>query len=155
MIDSVAHSGIVNDTVRWYRERNELSMREKLQRFMYGRYGNDRLNQFLMILALVCLGLSFFRVPFAYMIALALMVYTYYRMFSRQMGKRALENQWYLKKEMKLRGFFQKKIREIKQLKQYHIYKCPNCKQKLRVPRGRGRVAVRCRKCGTEFIKKS
>lgn len=130
-------------------------MREKLQRFMYGRYGNDRFNQFLMIMALVCLVLSFFGLPFFYLIALALMVYTYYRMFSRQIGKRTAENQWYWKKEMKVRGLFQKKIRELKQLKQYHIYKCPNCKQKLRVPRGRGRVSVRCKKCGTEFIKKS
>ncbi len=130
-------------------------MREKLQRFMYGRYGNDRLNQFLMIMALVCIGLSFFGLALFYPIALALMVYTYFRMFSRQIGKRSKENQWYLKKEMKLRGFFQKKKREIKQLKQYHIYKCPNCRQKLRVPRGRGRVAVRCRRCQTEFIRKS
>ena len=61
----------------------------------------------------------------------------------------------YVKKEMKVKGALQKKIREIKQLKEYHIYKCPNCKQKLRVPRGRGRIAIRCRKCGTEFIKKS
>ncbi len=130
-------------------------MREKLQRFMYGRYGNDRLNQFLMIMALVCIGLSFFGAPLFYLIALALMVYMYYRMLSRQIGKRVNENQWYLKREMKVRSFFQKKKREVGQLKQYHIYKCPNCKQKLRVPRGRGRVAVRCRKCGTEFIRKS
>lgn len=130
-------------------------MREKLQRFMYGRYGNDRMNQFLMAVAMICLLLSFFGVSFFYMLAVAVMIYAYYRMFSRQIGKRTMENQWYLKKEMKVRGFFQKKVREIKQLKEYHIYKCPNCKQKLRVPRGRGRIVIRCRKCGTEFIKKS
>lgn len=34
-------------------------MKEKLQRFMWGRYGNDRFNQFLLIVTLVCLALSF------------------------------------------------------------------------------------------------
>ncbi len=130
-------------------------MKEKIQRFMYGRYGNDRLNQFLMALAMVSLLLSFFGLSYFYMFAVGIMVYSYYRMFSRQIGKRARENQWYIRKEMKVKGALQKKIREIKQLKEYHIYKCPNCKQKLRVPRGRGRIAIRCRKCGTEFIKKS
>ncbi len=130
-------------------------MREKLQRFMWGRYGSDRLNQFLMIAALVCLVISFFGGNLFYLFALALMVYVYFRMFSRNIAKRSAENQWYLKKEMKVRGFFQKKKREWKQLKEYHIYRCPNCRQKIRVPRGKGRIAIRCRKCGTEFIKKS
>ena len=83
---------------RWY------FMKEKLQRFMWGRYGNDRFNQFLMIVALVCLALSFFGLRIFYVLALALLVYVYYRMFSRNMSKRSAENQWYLKKEMKVRS---------------------------------------------------
>lgn len=130
-------------------------MREKLQRFMWGRYGSDQLNRFLMILVLVLLVLSMiFRGPF-YFLALATLIYSYFRMFSRNIAKRSAENQWYLRKSMKARGFFQKKKRELSQLKQYHIYRCPNCKQKIRVPRGRGRIAITCRKCGTEFVKKS
>lgn len=130
-------------------------MREKLSRFMWGRYGNDQLNRFLMVVMLVFLALHLiFRGPF-YLLALALLIYSYFRMFSRNIAKRSAENQWYLKKTMKLRGQLQKKKRELSQLKQYHIYRCPNCKQKIRVPRGRGRIAVTCRKCGTEFVKKS
>ena len=60
---------------RWY------FMKEKLQRFMWGRYGNDRFNQFLMIVALVCLALSFFGLRIFYVLALALLVYAYYRLF--------------------------------------------------------------------------
>lgn len=130
-------------------------MREKLQRFMYGRYGNDRFNQFLMIAALVSIVISFFGGGLFYLLAFAVMIYAYFRMFSRNIGKRSAENQWYLRKEMKVRGFFQKKKRELKQRKEFHIYKCPNCRQKIRVPRGKGKIAIRCRKCGTEFIKKS
>lgn len=130
-------------------------MREKLQRFMWGRYGNDRFNQFLMIVALILMVISMFGPNVFYTLALGLMVYVYFRMFSRQTAKRAAENQWYWQKEMKVRGWFQSKKREFAQRKDFHIYKCPNCKQKLRVPRGRGKIAIRCRKCGTEFIKKS
>ena len=67
---------------RWY------FMKEKLQRFMWGRYGNDRFNQFLMIVALVCLALSFFGLRIFYVLALALLVYAYYRMFSKDLSKR-------------------------------------------------------------------
>ena len=105
--------------------------------------------------ALVCMVLSFvFRGPF-YILSVGILLFSYYRMFSRNISKRSAENQKYLQKEMKVREFLGKKKREINMRKQYHIYKCPNCKQKLRVPRGRGRIAVTCRKCGTEFIKKS
>ena len=130
-------------------------MREKLQRFMMGRYGNDKFNQFLMITALICLVISFFGPSLFYILGFLIMIYAYFRMFSRQIYKRAEENQKYLRIEMKVRGFFQKKKREFSQMKDYHIYKCPKCKQKLRVPRGRGRIAITCRKCGDEFIKKS
>ena len=130
-------------------------MREKLQRFMWGRYGNDNFNQFLMAMAMVLLIISMFlRGPF-YLLAVMVMIYAYYRMFSRQIAKRSAENQWFLRKTMKIRGAFQRKKREFAQRKQYHIYRCPGCKQKIRVPRGRGRIAITCRKCGNEFIKKS
>lgn len=132
-------------------------MREKLQRFMWGRYGNDQLNRFLMVVMLAGLVLSMifrFSGPF-YFIALAALTWSYFRMFSRNIAKRSAENQWYLNQSRKVKGFFQKKKRELSQRKQFHIYKCPNCRQKLRVPRGKGRIAITCRKCGTEFFKKS
>lgn len=130
-------------------------MREKLQRFMWGRYGNDRYNQFLMIVSLVLLVLSMLGPDILYLLALVMMIYVYYRMLSRQTAKRAAENQRYWQKEMKVRSWFLKKKNEFAQRKDFHIYKCPKCRQKLRVPRGRGRIAIRCRKCGTEFIKNS
>ncbi|MGN0400697.1 MAG: hypothetical protein ACI4HQ_00370 [Acetatifactor sp.] len=130
-------------------------MREKLRRFMWGRYGNDNFNRFLMTASLVCLLLSMiFRGPF-YLLALGLLAYTYFRMFSRNIAKRSAENSRYLSKSAKVRNAWAGKKREFAQRKQYHIYKCPVCSQKIRVPRGRGRIAITCRKCGNEFIKKS
>lgn len=130
-------------------------MREKIQRFMYGRYGMDRLNQILMGFAFLCLIFSILGSGICYIFATVAMVYAYFRMFSRNVRQRSLENNWYLKQEMKLKGFLEKRKRALEQHKKYHIYKCPNCKQKIRIPRGRGKIAISCKKCGNEFIKRS
>lgn len=130
-------------------------MREKFVRFMQGRYGNDRFNQFLMIVAVVCLVISFFGGTIFYAVALVFMVYAYFRMLSRNIYKRSAENQAYLKQEMKVRGLFRKQKSEMAQRKTHHIYKCPNCRQKIRVPKGRGKIEISCQKCGTKFVKKS
>lgn len=130
-------------------------MREKINQFMQGRYGNDGLNRFLMTVAMVCLVLSLFGLNAFYTFALILMVYTYFRMFSRNIYKRAAENQWYLQKTAKARNWWYAQKKLLAQSKTHHIYKCPGCKQKIRVPRGRGKIEIRCQKCGTKFIKKS
>ena len=101
------------------------------------------------------LALSFFGLRIFYVLALALLVYAYYRMFSKDLSKRSAENQWYLKKEMKVRGWWQRKKKAIAGRKEYKIYKCPKCGQKIRVPRHKGKIAIRCRKCGEEFIRKT
>ncbi len=130
-------------------------MREKIMRFMQGRYGNDRLGQAMLMAALACVVLSLFRIPLISTIGLAILVLTYYRMFSRQIAKRAAENQKYMQLEWKVRAKLQKKKQSLAQRRTHRIYKCPNCKQKIRVPRNRGRIAISCRKCGTEFIRKT
>ena len=130
-------------------------MREKLMRFMYGRYGMDQFGRFLIGVAMILMLLSLFGPNIFYTLAVVVMVYAYFRMFSKQTYKRAGENQKYLQYEWKVKNWFGKKKREIKQLKTHHIYKCPNCKQKIRVPRGRGKIAITCKKCSHEFVKKS
>lgn len=130
-------------------------MKEKLQRFMWGRYGLDRFNRFLLSCAMIFLILSMSGVGLFYAAATVLMVYTYFRIFSRDIDKRSAENQWYLKWEMKVRGIFLKKKKEFAQRKEFRIYKCPDCGQKIRVPKGKGKIVVSCRKCGSEFTRRS
>ncbi len=130
-------------------------MREKLIRFMQGRYGNDRLGQVMLMVALVCMVLSLFRIPLISTIGLAVLVLAYYRIFSRQIARRAAENQKYIQLEWKVRAKLQKRRQALAQRKTHRIYKCPNCRQKIRVPRHKGRIAISCRKCGTEFIRKT
>ena len=90
-----------------------------------------------------------------YIIAIILMGYSYYRMFSRKIYQRAAENQKFLQKEQIARTWLTRKKNALIQSKTHHIYKCPGCKQKIRVPKGRGKIEIRCSKCGTKFIKKS
>lgn len=130
-------------------------MREKIYRFMMGRYGNDQFNRFLMILAMICFVLSLFRVPGVYLIGLLCLIYTYFRMLSRNTYKRSLENNKYLQYEYKVKRWFSGVKRGMQQRKTHHIYRCPSCRQKIRIPRGKGRIEIRCPKCGQTFIKKS
>lgn len=123
---------------------------------MAGRYGVDQFARFLNIFVIVLLVVSMLtRAGIIYLLALVLLVYSYYRIFSRNHSKRYAENMKYLQKTAKLRGFFQTQKRDAGMRKTHHIYRCPGCRQKIRIPRGKGKIAVRCPKCGTEFIKKS
>ena len=133
----------------------EVILREKFYRFMQGRYGDDPLNRFLMIAALIAMILSIIWKPQFCLIALALLGWGYYRMFSRKVYTRAMENQRYLEVRVKALGRLNKERRLLAQRKDYHIYKCPGCGQKVRVPRGKGKIEVHCPKCGKYFVKKS
>lgn len=135
-------------------------MKEKFARFMAGRYGTDRLNQFMLIVLLVCAVINFFVrnghvsvVLTSWEILLIILIYV--RMFSRNISKRYAENEKYLSLENKVRRFFGQKKYIAQQRKDYHIYNCPECKQKIRVPRGKGKISIRCPKCGKEFVKNS
>lgn len=131
-------------------------MREKLMRFMYGRYGVDSLCKFLAGAAFASFILStFFEASIFSVIAWTLLFYSYFRMFSKNIYKRASENQSFLNRTAKIRGQFYKWKHTLTQLKTHHIYKCPTCRQKIRIPRGKGKIEIRCPKCNTRFIKRS
>ncbi len=131
-------------------------MKEKFMRFMAGRYGFDTFGKFTLIAALAAMVLSTFtRSNILSILAWALIIYTYFRMFSRQVYKRSAENQAFLGKTYKIRCWFGKQKNILAQRKTHHIYKCPSCKQKIRVPKGKGKIEIRCPKCSNTFIKNS
>ncbi len=130
-------------------------MKEKFYRFMQGRYGADQFNRFLMVLVLICLFLSILGGRPFYIIGIALLIYAYFRIFSKNLYKRRAENALYLKYQYRVKQKFATWKRDMRQRKTHHIYKCPSCRQKIRVPRGKGRIEIRCPKCNQTFIKKS
>ena len=131
-------------------------MREKLRQFMIGRYGTDGLNQFLSIASLVLLLIAIIsRVNLFTYLAAALLIFCYYRTFSRNISKRTEENYKFYTLKDRVDNKFKGWKEQWANRKVYHYYRCPQCRQKLRVPRGRGRIQISCPRCGTQFIKKS
>ena len=133
--------------------------KESFIRFMQGRYGVDALGKTINIVSLILLVLALFtRFSLLYFLGIALIIYEYYRMFSRNIQKRYQENQKFLTFKYKMAIKFGK-IKNIfkprADAKTHRIYKCPSCKQKVRVPKGRGRIEITCPKCKEKFIKKT
>ena len=131
-------------------------MREKLRQFMIGRYGTDGLNQFLSITSLVLLLIAIIsRVNLFTYLGATLLIFCYYRTFSRNISKRTEENYKFYTLKDRVDNKFKGWKEQWANRKVYHYYRCPQCRQKLRVPRGRGRIQISCPRCGTQFIKKS
>jgi ssDNA-binding Zn-finger/Zn-ribbon topoisomerase 1 len=90
-----------------------------------------------------------------YWAGLALIIYTYWRMMSKNVSKRYAENQKFLN----IRYQWTVKRNNIKKLwaqrGMYRFYRCPQCRQTVRVPKGKGKICITCPKCRTEFVKKS
>lgn len=125
-------------------------------RFMQGRYGTDQLSRVMIGLGLIVFIISrFLSSSIIYTIAIVIIILSYFRMFSRNISKRYKENQWFLQYYNKVVYFFKRKKDMTKQSRNYHIYKCPSCKQRIRVPRGKGKIRIKCPKCSSEFIKRS
>ena len=134
----------------------ETIMKEKLRQFMIGRYGTDGLNQFLSIASLVLLLIAIVsRVQIFTWLGIALLIFCYYRTFSRNISKRTEENYKFYTLKDRVDNKFKGWKEQWANRKVYHYYRCPQCRQKLRVPRGRGRIQISCPRCGTQFIKKS
>ena len=130
--------------------------RNKLQQFMEGRNGNDEFSRATLMLALIMFLINIFvKTSFFYFIALVLVIYTYFRFFSRNTYARSRENEKYLEFTYKLRTMPAKMKKRQEQSKYYRFFSCPNCHQKVRVPKGKGKIQITCPKCRTTFIKKS
>ena len=129
-----------------------------ISNFMQGRYGVDELGHSLCTGVIVLLiasivfnlighiGGSFFYVFASILngVATVGIIYTFFRILSRDFSKRSAENDRFLKKK-----------RRTQNQKEFKYLKCPHCQQEMRVPRGKGKIAVKCPKCGESTITKS
>lgn len=130
-------------------------IRNAIQRFMYGRYGNDQLNLFLLgLYLLLYLVYMFVRVDLLYFISFALLAVTLFRLLSRNLERRRMENARFMRTMGPVISWIHMR-RNIRRDKEHVYFKCPSCGQRLRVPRGKGQITVTCRSCGASFQEKS
>ena len=131
-------------------------MREKFARFMMGRNGVDELARFESIFVWVLLLVSIFSRMWIFdLLVMALIVHMYFRILSRDVSKRYEENQKYVNFRYNAVVKWDKKKKRIAQRRNYRFYKCPMCRQEVRVPKGHGKIQITCPKCRETFIKRS
>ena len=119
-----------------------------IRRFMAGRYGTDPLNMAILMAGVVVSVIgAFFRMPLVNLlltaVAYGLMIWAIMRMLSRDTYKRYQENRKFLQ-------FFDR----LKD-KEHRHFECPKCRQMVRVPRGKGKIAITCPRCREKFIRKT
>ena len=133
-----------------------MNIRDRFYQFMSGRYGADELSKVTLGACLVFMILNLFlRIRGFYLLAILLLVLSYFRMLSRDYARRSAENQKYLQIKRNVISRLGLTRRQIDERKVYHIYRCPNCRQKIRIPRGKGNIIVTCPKCRHEFSKRA
>ena len=137
----------MNNISGWFRRFSQkLSM--GLRRFMEGRYGTDPLNTAILTLGLiVCVVSMFIQLPVVNLIltgvSYALMIWAIVRTLSRNTYKRYQENRKFLQVFGRLKD------------RQHRYFDCPKCRQMVRVPRGKGKIAITCPKCREKFVRKT
>ncbi len=131
-------------------------MREKFARFMVGRNGADELARFESIFVWVLLLISIFsRTWIFYLLALAVIAHMYFRIMSKNISKRYEENQKFVNFRYRTVVKWDKMKKRMAQRKNYKFFKCPTCKQEVRVPKGHGKIEITCPKCREHFVKHS
>ena len=126
-----------------------MKWQNKIRSFMVGRYGIDELYKFLFLLYITIFIINiFFKSQILEIINLIIVLYTFYRVLSKNISKRSKENKNYLK----IKKVITKPIANIKRKikDKDHIYiKCSKCKTtlKLPLPEKRGIKHSKCPKC--------
>lgn len=131
-------------------------MRRRFSDFMLGRYGPDQLYFALFVIAIL-LGLlsSITRFYILSLLSYLVLIFAIYRFFSRNIVKRRAENDVFLRYWGPVRYRFRRFKERLKSRKTHKFFKCPNCKNVLRVPKGKGKIQITCPRCGERFERKS
>ena len=126
------------------------------RRFMTGRYGIDQFSIALLVSSiLLAIIFYFFPYKFIRVIYLGLIIYTYFRIFSRNINKRYRENYKFMKLWNPVRKKWNQWIIQFKSRKTYKFFKCSFCGQKIRIPKGKGKIRITCPKCKNTMIRRS
>jgi len=125
---------------------------EKMRTWLTGRNGADELATFIICCALVVVVANIFlNTAFLSVLALALMVYAWWRMSSKNVNARMRENRAFAELLGPVRPWIKNPVAAFTEARSYKHLRCPSCSQRMRVPRGKGKLRVRCPKCRATF----
>lgn len=138
-------------------------MKQKFLQFMYGRNGMDHYSRFLIYVVLVLIVLRMLIGgaldgavgAVLWYASILVLVYAYFRIFSKNISKRRAENSKYFQYQAKAVNAVRDWRERRRQSKDFCFFRCPSCKSMLRVPRGKGMIRITCRKCGNAFERKT
>lgn len=126
------------------------------RKLLYGRYGSDTLGRVMLFASLGAIVLEMLTEWWIFYFAtLLLLIVSYFRIFSKNISARQRENEMFLRWWYPLKKKLYSKGGEIKDQKTHVHCKCSACGQKIRVPRGRGKISITCPNCGHAFLKKT
>lgn len=129
---------------------------QKMMVFMNGRYGFDEFSKFLVFIGLVFSLLSnFIGGTVVSAVGFAFVVFAGLRVLSKEKNNRLKELQRYIKIKQRIVTRYYKIKNSWTQRKVYKYTKCPECKQKVRVPKGKNKIRITCPSCQNKFIKKT
>ena len=137
----------MNGISGWFRQFTA-KLSQGLRVFMAGRYGTDRLNMAILGAGLAASLLSVIS-PVSglnmilFLLSYGLMIWAIFRTLSRKTYKRYEENRRFLQFWTRLKD------------RQHRYFDCPKCRQMVRVPRGKGKIAITCPRCREKFVKKT
>ena len=126
------------------------------RRVMMGRRGVDQLSVALMICYLVFgLVAQITHLLLFLLLSFVPLIWAFYRIFSRNLSKRYQENNKFMQWWSSVVNWCKNKKYRLVDRKTHRYYKCPNCSNTLRVPKGKGKICITCPVCRKEFIKKT
>ncbi len=131
----------------WFRQLSA-KLSASLRNFMMGRYGTDRLNMAILSVGLVASLLSIFFTTglvdlLLFLLSYGMMFWAIFRSLSRNTYKRYQENRKFLQISERIKD------------RDHRYFDCPKCRQLVRVPRGKGKIAITCPRCREKFAKKT
>ena len=123
-----------------------------LKKLMNGRYGIDQLSMALLILSILLTFISeLSRLPVISFISLIPLALCFFRLLSKNLEKRRMENYKFAMLTSPIYSWFIKTVNRSKKARTHKMFKCPDCKAGLWVPKGKGEIIVTCSKCKKEF----
>lgn len=131
----------------WFRQLGA-KMSAGFRQFMTGRYGTDKMNTYILgtgvIVCLLTMLIPWVLVDLVLsLLSYVLLFWALFRTFSRNTYKRYQENRRFL--------LFLDRIKD----REHKYFSCPKCRQPVRVPKGKGKIAITCPKCRERFVRKS